>query len=421
MLTLPHLQRALGGEITGGQLVAPGPGHSPADRSMAVKIAPDHPGGFVVHSHAGDDPMACRDYVKTRAGIDDRSMPRIMSNPRVRQAAPVRDDAEQNKQRAIAIWNESVDPRGTLAEVYLRSRGLELADEMAMAVIRFHPSCPFGKNTRHPCMVAAFHSIDTGELVAIHRTALTADGSKVDRKMMGPVGGAAIKLESIEGSSRTIVIGEGIETCLSARAAGISPVWATGSADAIKDFPVMPDIDAIGVLGEMVKSGASQRATQAVGDRWHAAGREVHVFLPTAGKDINDALRANGSDEAVRLGEFHPTPEPADPDAEPAADGPIPLFPPMPEAERFPIESLGPVLSSAAAAIARKVQVPEAIAAQSVLAVAALACQAHADVMLPYGQKRPLSLDFVTIAASGARKTQPIAKPSGQSASVKRR
>ena len=93
-------------------------------------------------------------------------------------------------------------------------------------------------------------------------------------------------------------------------------------------------------------------------------------------------------------------------DAGPAAtDGPIPLFPPMPEAERFPIEALGPVLSRAADAISRKVQVPEAIAAQSVLAVAALALQAHADVMLPYGQTRPLSLFFVTVAASGDRKS----------------
>ncbi|TPM04527.1 DUF3987 domain-containing protein [Mesorhizobium sp. B2-3-10] len=88
-----------------------------------------------------------------------------------------------------------------------------------------------------------------------------------------------------------------------------------------------------------------------------------------------------------------------------AADGPIPLFPSVPEAERFPIEALGPVLSRAAAAISRKVQVPEAIAAQSVLAVAALASQAHADVMLPYGQTRPLSLFFVTVAASGDRKS----------------
>ena len=91
--------------------------------------------------------------------------------------------------------------------------------------------------------------------------------------------------------------------------------------------------------------------------------------------------------------------------ADAPSDGPIPLFPPLPPAQRFPIESLGPVLSRAAAAISRKVQVPGAIAAQSVLAVAALAAQAHADVRLPYGQTRPLSLFFVTVAASGDRKS----------------
>jgi hypothetical protein len=86
-------------------------------------------------------------------------------------------------------------------------------------------------------------------------------------------------------------------------------------------------------------------------------------------------------------------------------DGPLPLFPPLTTPEPFPIEALGPTLSSAATAISRKVQVPAAIAAQSVLAAAALAAQAHADVMLPYGQTRPLSLFFVTVAASGDRKS----------------
>ncbi|PVE25956.1 hypothetical protein DC522_01575 [Microvirga sp. KLBC 81] len=87
------------------------------------------------------------------------------------------------------------------------------------------------------------------------------------------------------------------------------------------------------------------------------------------------------------------------------SDGPIPLFPLLPPAERYPIEALGPVLAPAARAIARKVQVPEAIAGQAVLAAAALAAQAHADVLLPYGQTRPLSLFLVTIAASGDRKS----------------
>ena len=84
---------------------------------------------------------------------------------------------------------------------------------------------------------------------------------------------------------------------------------------------------------------------------------------------------------------------------------PMPLFPPLPEPERYPIEALGSVLADAALSICRKVQVPEAIAAQSVLAAAALAAQAQADVRLPYGQTRPLSLFLVTVAGSGDRKS----------------
>jgi hypothetical protein len=118
------------------------------------------------------------------------------------------------------------------------------------------------------------------------------------------------------------------------------------------------------------------------------------------GWDLADLLPAEVTDEDIE-GWL----EGAKPAGQVAADGPIPLFPPLPPAEPFPVNALGPVLSRAAAAIARKVQVPEAIAAQSVFAAASLAAQVHADVMLPYGQKRPLSQFFVTVAASGDRKS----------------
>jgi hypothetical protein len=118
------------------------------------------------------------------------------------------------------------------------------------------------------------------------------------------------------------------------------------------------------------------------------------------GWDLADLLPAGVTDDEIARWL-----EGAKPAGQVANDGPIPLFPPLPAAERFPVNALGPVLSRAAAAISRKVQVPEAIAAQSVLAVASLSAQVHADVMLPYGQKRPLSLFFVTVAASGDRKS----------------
>ncbi|MBF0819946.1 DUF3987 domain-containing protein, partial [Streptococcus acidominimus] len=63
----------------------------------------------------------------------------------------------------------------------------------------------------------------------------------------------------------------------------------------------------------------------------------------------------------------------------------LPLFPPLPPAAPYPLDALGPILGEAASAIARKVQAPAAIAAQSVLAAASLAVQAHADVRMPYG------------------------------------
>jgi hypothetical protein len=52
-MTLSHRQVAhsLGGEIrSDGAILALGPNHSQNDRSLSVKIDPDAPGGFVVHS-----------------------------------------------------------------------------------------------------------------------------------------------------------------------------------------------------------------------------------------------------------------------------------------------------------------------------------------------------------------------------------
>ena len=83
----------------------------------------------------------------------------------------------------------------------------------------------------------------------------------------------------------------------------------------------------------------------------------------------------------------------------------MPLLPPLPPAEPYPINALGPVLARAAIAIASKIQVPEATAAQSVLATAALAAQAHVDVLMPFGQTRPTSLYCATVAGSSDRKT----------------
>ena len=57
---LRSLARLLGGDVIGRQVLAPGPGHSPKDRSLSVTISATAPEGFLAFSHAGDDFAECR-------------------------------------------------------------------------------------------------------------------------------------------------------------------------------------------------------------------------------------------------------------------------------------------------------------------------------------------------------------------------
>jgi hypothetical protein len=69
---LPSIERAaelLGGEVSGKQVLAPGPGHSGEDRSLSVKLDDAAPDGFVINTFAGDDVSKCRDYVREKLGL----------------------------------------------------------------------------------------------------------------------------------------------------------------------------------------------------------------------------------------------------------------------------------------------------------------------------------------------------------------
>jgi hypothetical protein len=50
---LQAIAGALGGEVSGGQVLAPGPGHSAPDRSLSIKLDSAAPEGFVVHQLRG--------------------------------------------------------------------------------------------------------------------------------------------------------------------------------------------------------------------------------------------------------------------------------------------------------------------------------------------------------------------------------
>ena len=305
------LAGALGGDVAGRDTVlAPGPGHSVKDRSLAVRLEPDAPDGFVVFSHAGDDWKACRDHVRKSLGLPDwepgdgqnRRIPaskvvqwdmaaidsEVAAGPRPRSE----DDLIRIK-RARDIWEAADDPRGTLAETYLRQwRAIDLQPRWCGSVLRFHPRCPYrnentGKVDRVPALIAAFRSVDDDEITAIHRIALLPDGRKRGRLMLGIASRAAVKLSAL---GRTLSIGEGVETAMAAEQMGLAPAWALGSVGAISFFPVIHGVDCVRVLGE--KGEASKEAAKMCGRRWQEAGRKAQVVQPTVGSDLNDELIA---------------------------------------------------------------------------------------------------------------------------------
>ena len=264
---------------------------------MSIKLSHSAPDGFVVHSHAGDDFVVCREYVRLTLGIERRArsepcrmdcrrsnMPPIAADrPRkVRGGANLfsgEDDIPPSA-AAIEMWRASTDPRGTLVERYLASRGLEV-DDVAGDVVRW--------NAGAGCMTALFRDILTDEPKAISRTFLDGDGRKIERKFFGPVGGCAIKLDGDEEVAHGLHLCEGIETGLTGRQCeAMRPMWALGSKGAIGAFPLLNEIEALTILAEP----GAEREVETCAARWDGAGREVFINRSLVGSDINDALMA---------------------------------------------------------------------------------------------------------------------------------
>jgi putative DNA primase/helicase len=289
-----NIAAIFGGEVTGSDSVnVPGPGHGPHDRSLSIKINPQAPGGFVVYSHAGDNPLACRDFVRERLGLEGwkpgSKGPRIPFV--VSDAGPDRSK-ERNKLFALDLWAQSVDPVGTLVERYLREyRGLALSPDISGSVIRFHAPLYFDAKTRLPAMVCLLRNIKTDEPCGIHRTFLDRySGDKIHRKMFGIAKEAAVKIDAQGSVSTVLTIGEGVETTLASRMAGYGPVWAVGSSGGVRGFPVLGYLDELTILEE--NDPTSRRDADACARRYLNSGKPVNIITSHVGNDFNDAWRA---------------------------------------------------------------------------------------------------------------------------------
>lgn len=228
------------------------------------------------------------------------------------EAAQRARDAEQQRyedntrETAGAIWDASIDLKGTTGATYLCKRGLIL--EEWPSVLRFHPALPYpGKSKRYPVLVCRVDDI-SGDLTAVWRIYLREDGRKADLENpklgLGPAGGGAVR---IGGLASKIAVGEGVESALGywLLTGQKHPAWAALSTSGLVGFEaplglehcvIAPDGDApIRKHGNDFAPAipAGRKAALALRTRLLAEGVSCTIAAePIAGRDYNDMLIA---------------------------------------------------------------------------------------------------------------------------------
>lgn len=254
--------------------------HERGEGGDALELVRQVNGGTV-----GDAMRWARDWL----GLDPSIRPVA---PAIEPAADLPVDDTERVERALAIWAETVPLIGTAAESYLRNRRIAPPDDVAD--LRFHPKCPAGEGQRLPAMVALMRDIKTNEPRGIHRTFLKPDGTgkhEAGKKMLGRAAGTVIKLCDDADVTLGLGLAEGIENALSLWAYGWWPVWAAGSAGAIRTFPVLDGIETLTIFSDADDAGVGIEAARSCAMRWQAAGRSVEIHKPPAGADWNDIVR----------------------------------------------------------------------------------------------------------------------------------
>jgi phage/plasmid primase-like uncharacterized protein len=209
-----------------------------------------------------------------------------------KRKAQQRADAEKRAAQAKRVWQEAQPIAGTLAETYLRGRGITAP---LPATLRFHPECWHGPTARRlPAMVAAVQGAGSP---AVHRTWLRADGlgkAEIDppKAMLGAVTGGAVRLTDGLGP---LVVAEGIETALSL-ASGLlrtpATVWAALSTSGIRGLHLSPTASRLTIAPDGDAPG--REAANALAERAHALGWQVSLLAAPDGRDWNDILTKKG-------------------------------------------------------------------------------------------------------------------------------
>jgi DNA primase len=288
---------------------------------------------WICERHGMSFPDAVRE-VATLGGLMQSSQSPPSHSPRrtglqapaIAAEMPRDPDENDRKMRdwAIRLWNDAIPAAGTLAETYLRSRGIVLPIPPTLRFLPRHRHQDTGQD--FPVMLGAVQGEDR-RIVGVHRTYLRMDGQgkapvSSAKKMAANCYGGALRLTPV---AEELAIGEGIETCLSVlQAVPTLAVWAALSLGNIAGGQVgqgaphplqsgrrlpsehpdpkrpgiilPPDVRRVILLADndnkdqLVAEALLTRAT----NRFLSEGRSVRIARPPEGMDFNDWLRIGG-------------------------------------------------------------------------------------------------------------------------------
>lgn len=262
---------------------------------------------WVMERHGVTFPEAVEELA-VKAGLqpdrEGRLLPEAKPIARPSDADLVAERAE-DLAKASAIWKQSLPIAGSLGEVYLRARGIDLARVPGWPVptLRFHPALPCwqeDKRTKEvwfagnfPAMVGYVQGLDR-QFLGVHRTFLKPDGSgkavvPKPKKMLGATFGGYLRLCP---ASARMLNAEGIETTLSAIVGTGRPGWAALSEGNLcaPMPPIVRDLTICRDNDTKDEANTERRVAKAVAEH-SARGVVVRVACPPRGMDFNDLLR----------------------------------------------------------------------------------------------------------------------------------
>src|SRR6266852_5661885 len=189
---------------------------------------------------------------------------------------------------------------GTIAEIYLRARGIAITPDLR--ALRFHPRCFYrtadeatGANRYEvwPALLSTVTDLD-GRVTGVRRTWLDPSGRdkapvSSPRRALGELLGHGVRFGTADD---VIAAGEGLETVLSVRTVlPAMPMAAALSANHLAVFRPPPTLRRLYVAQD--NDPAGQRAAQQLRLQAQAGGIEAITLAPRL-KDFNDDLRQLG-------------------------------------------------------------------------------------------------------------------------------